>query len=308
MRSGLRTLLSYLSNRVEFRGQIRLVRTLSRYLRPSQSPTLCRMSDGTQLALDLGDGLQSDLYYGLHERVERDLVSSLLSPGAVFFDLGAHVGYYTIAAAQIVGSSGEVHAFEPLPSNATLLEMSIQANGFKNVHLNRIAVSDTTGQVTLQVPTSVAHGREASGFPTIMGFFQAADSLTVATTSVDEYVTARHLQRLDLIKMDIEAAEVLALRGMLKTLTTRQPRLLCEVNVVRLQDSGFAADAIHKSLFQHGYSAYEVIGRTLKRQSSPPTEGLANYLFVPSGDPLLRAEAEISIRALAARKQDRLHD
>ncbi|MCW5851733.1 MAG: FkbM family methyltransferase [Anaerolineae bacterium] len=259
------------------------------------------------MALDLGDALQSNLYYGLHEKPERDLVTSLLSPGAVFFDLGAHVGYYTIAAARLVGPLGQVHAFEPLPSNAALLQMSCQANGFKNIRLNRIAVSDTTGQVTLQVPNPTTHGREASGFPTIMGFFQGVDSITVATTSIDEYVEAHHLQRIDLIKMDIEAAEVLALCGMVKTLTTLQPRILCEVNVVRLKDSKLEADAIHRTLFQLGYEAYEVTGHTLKKQVSPPTEGIANYLFVPSSDPLLGDFEAISFSALSARKQGRQH-
>lgn len=287
MKTQLRQLAQTLSTRTTFKGRVRLVRVLASYLQPATHPTLCRMPNHTLMMLDLRDPMQSDIYYGLYETGLQQLIRSLLEPGMIFFDLGAHVGFYTLTAAQRVGNTGAVHAFEPLYANATLLEQSVAANHFTQVRVNRVAVAEDAGTVTLHVPNSSAHN--ASGFATLMDFFPDAHAESVPALSLDAYVQAHSIPHIDFIKMDIEAAEVLALRGMKKILSAaRKPRILSEVNVPRLQDAGYAPTILYQILAGYGYTPYRIAKQTLVvAADTSQTALLENVLFLPPSDPLL---------------------
>lgn len=293
MKTQLRQTLQALSTRVEFKGRVRLVRALGAHVQPSQHPTLCQMPNGTWMMLNLGDPMHADIYYGLYETGLQQLVVAMLKPGMTFFDLGAHVGFYTVAAAQQVGPGGAVHAFEPLLSNAELLEQSIAANRFAQVRVNRMAVSDHAGSVSLHVPRGEGHN--ASGFATLMDFFPDALTETVTSIPLDDYVRVNQIQHIDLIKMDIEAAEVLALRGMAQLLQAAdKPRILSEVNSIRLQDAGYAPTILYDILAEYGYEPYRVREHTLAQTHSQDiTAPLENILFLPPADVLRRGSPRV---------------
>ena len=286
MKARLRRVVQTVITQTAFKGRVRLARTLASFLKPNENPTLCRMPNDLRMMLDLNDPMQTDIYYGLYETGLQRLVRALLAPGMIFFDLGAHVGFYTLAAAQRVGIHGAVYAFEPLATNFALLAASVAANHFTQVRLERVAVTDRVGAVTLHVPPRDAHN--ASGFATVMDFFPDAASETVPTISIDEYTQSRDIPRIDLLKMDIEAAEVLALRGMRKLLTrSRKPRILSEVNVTRLQDSGYAPTILYDMLAEYNYTAYRMGAHALvKTDSAQIAAPLENILFLSPADNL----------------------
>lgn len=288
MKQRARNLLRFLTIHTKFRGRHRLVSMLMPYLQPDHQLTVGQMDNDLSMYFDLQDRTQNYMYYGVYEEVQRELIVALLMPGDIFFDLGAHIGYFTLPAAKKVTEKGAVHAFEALDSNVAMLEQSVQMNGFKNVHINHVAVSDAVGTATLSTPDSEKYHSGVSGWSTIMDFFPEASSKTIETTSLDAYVLANQVPSIDLIKMDIEAAEVLALKGMKQILESSiPPRILSEVNAGRLRDSGYDPNIIHKILLEYGYTSF-LVGHVIQEVKTPSSdEAIESFLFLPQTDPLL---------------------
>jgi len=154
----------------------------------------------------------------------------------VVIDIGAHVGYYTLLAAKLVGPTGKVYAFEPEPGNHSTLQKNIQLNNYQNIVATRIAVSDRRGRASMYL-TSLDSGRHSlfqHGLPKL-------GSTQVETTTLDWFLESQDAPRVDLIKIDVEGAEVDVLDGM-HQLLIRSPdlKLIIEFNPTLLQSAGVA--------------------------------------------------------------------
>jgi FkbM family methyltransferase len=114
-------------------------------------------------------------------------------------DVGANVGFHTVVIAREVGPSGEVHAFEPLPETVGLLRANVWRHGCDNVTLHEAAATDAPGTVSLELDPD---GRS--------GAHLAEGGIEVAATTLDAALGGR---RLDVLKLDVEGAEPLVLRG-----------------------------------------------------------------------------------------------
>ncbi len=155
---------------------------------------------------------------GAYEPEETAFVRSALSPGDVFVDVGANVGYFTCLAARIVGPEGLVFAFEPDPRNFRLLSRAIEANRFENVVLERVAIGDRSGSIRLY-RSSLNHGDHR-----IYDSGGGRCAIKIRMTSLDEYFAGRRTA-VDFLKMDIQGAEFLALRGMERLLEASRDRI-----------------------------------------------------------------------------------
>lgn len=203
--------------------------------------------------LDLQDKIQLWMYFDLYDVDELKVLRNLLRPGDVFLDIGAHVGWYTLHAAQLVGPSGRVDAFEALPANANALKANVERNGFQQVWVNACAVSDKSGEIDLYAPPKGESG---------WGSAVASDKrrkLTVPALTIDEYMSSRLQDRpVRLAKLDIEGHEPYALKGMLETLRRNRPALLLEMNCPMLERAGYTPDYIRDLLEPLGYKAKEI--------------------------------------------------
>ena len=137
------------------------------------------------------------------------LVERLLERGMVFVDVGAHVGYYTLLAANRVGPMGKVYAFEPESANFSILEENIGLNGYQNIVPVKSAVSSRSGSSTLYL-TALDNGRHS----TYHHDLPEIGSEVVIETTLDAFFEAEGWPRVDLVKMDVEGAEADVLRGM----------------------------------------------------------------------------------------------
>jgi len=144
------------------------------------------------------------------EAGETKLFSSLAKNAQCVLDIGANLGYYSLLAARMMGPSGIVFAFEPAKENFIMLKKNIDANHYENIRSVPKAVSEVTGKVTLYV--SEAH----SGDHRIYDGGEKREKYEIDTVALDDFLPIG--TKLDLIKMDIQGAEMLALQGMQRVL------------------------------------------------------------------------------------------
>ena len=149
-------------------------------------------------------------------------LAARVRPGHVVYDLGANVGFYTVLCARLVGPTGRVVAVEPFPASAQAVRHNARLNGFETVEVVEAAVGAAPGRGWL----STERGDPVT--------FRLADGpggpgVDVAVTSVDALVAARRPPP-DVVKVDVEGAEVAALHGMARTLARHRPAVLVEVH------------------------------------------------------------------------------
>ena len=140
-------------------------------------------------------------WLGSYEYEKQQVIAREVWPGAVFYDIGANVGFYSLLSSLLVGH-GKVFAFEPAPRNLPYLRSHLALNHAHNVEVLPFAISDTIGKSRFQT--------EPSG---LMGHLARNGSALVSTTSLDSLVESSRIAPPDFIKMDIEGTELLALRG-----------------------------------------------------------------------------------------------
>lgn len=179
---------------------------------------------------NFGGKFVKDLMLGIYEPSTTRLLKNELKPGMTFIDIGANVGLFTLLAARLVGPKGHVHAFEPAPENLRWLKENISLNPLKNVTPHSQAVSDCSGIANLRL------GRESGLHSLLRPKVLTGRSVDVPTIRLDDFLDTvgkrlkRHV-RPDFIKMDIEGAEPLALRGMQNLLKSPGPlRMVLELN------------------------------------------------------------------------------
>jgi FkbM family methyltransferase len=202
-----------------------------------------------RLPAQLGAGAAA--LYILRENYEPEItfLDRALRPGDVFVDGGANLGIYTVLASNLVGAEGKVLSFEPGAVTFERLERSIDANPFKNVHAHMSALSDTVGEAPLYhtqdhvVSYSLAPDEDS-----------AADSETVQTLTIDECVARDGLDRLDFIKLDVEGAEELALRGTQASIERWHPVVLFEFLPEAPVEDGLQREGAWRFLEERGYA------------------------------------------------------
>lgn len=141
-------------------------------------------------------------------RFEARVWTELLQPGMVVADVGANVGVYALLAAERVGAAGRVYAFEPDPDNFALLEKNIAVNGYERiVTAHQAAVADRAGRLTLYRRPE-HHGDHRIYQPA----GAVREGVEVPVTTLDALLS--EVSRLDVVKLDIQGAEWLALQGM----------------------------------------------------------------------------------------------
>jgi len=199
------------------------------------------------------DGIEWHIFSkGNYESAVTSCFERLVQSGSTVLDIGAHTGYYTLMASMRVGIRGRVHAFEPTSDLFARLEANVQLNGLQNVVLNRVAVCNVEGEMRIYKASG-----ENSGNSSIV---KRADTepapVAVRATTIDGYVARNRLERVDLVKLDIEGAELLALKGGEKTLVQYQPDLICEVYPKLLSAAGSSVSELAGFLTSLGYKAF----------------------------------------------------
>jgi FkbM family methyltransferase len=175
--------------------------------------------------------------------------AAVLGPGDRCYDVGANIGVYTLWAAGLVGPTGQVHAFEPVPDTMAVLTAMVRRNGLSQVRLESCAVGAAVGEIGMRVY------RDASGLSHPVADGGTADHI-VAITTLDTYTERRRAP--DLIKIDVEGFEIDVLRGAVNLLTDRTPALLLEMLPGHLTRQGRSQAELITWLAELGYMIFNL--------------------------------------------------
>jgi FkbM family methyltransferase len=176
--------------------------------------------------------LRSEKAYwlGNYEPEMAAVLADAVEPGMVVYDAGANLGYLTLAFARMVGESGHVYAFEPLPANLARLQAHVDRNGFSSrVTICPLAVSGSCGTMEFRTHASHAMGRLRDAPGPSEGF---TSSVAVEAVSLDRFAYDLGHPAPDIVKMDIEGAEAQALPAMTRLLREIMPLVLLESHSV----------------------------------------------------------------------------
>ncbi len=158
---------------------------------------------------------------GRYERNKMNLIMAWLKPGATFVDVGSNKGDFTLLAAKVVGSDGKVLSFEPEPENCYWIRKSVEANGYENIALFEVALSATDGTASLYLGSKSGWHTLLPGQPN-----RSNGTITVMTRKLDSVLREANQARVDMIKIDVEGAELEVLKGARQALSNNSDIVL----------------------------------------------------------------------------------
>jgi FkbM family methyltransferase len=234
---------------------------------------------GHFFACDLRDGIAREVCFTRrYEPQETALLAVLLRAGMTFVDVGANWGYFSLLAAGRLGPGGRVVSLEPDPRLFALLRANLDRNGLASVVARQAAAADAVGTLRL-----AAFDEDAGNWGlSRLTDRPAAETFAVAAVPLDGLMDELGVGHVDLLKMDIEGAEDLALDGMRDGLwRCRYRRLLLEVHPALLAERGRTAQDVFARLEGAGYRAWRI-------DHSPAATRRAAYAAVVEPISLLR--------------------
>ncbi|WP_315808894.1 FkbM family methyltransferase [Pseudomonas sp. C9-3] len=216
-----------------------------------------------QVRLDLAEHMQRRIFWvGYYNREIVALLDRLIKPGMVFLDVGANIGEITLVAAKRTREFGRVISFEPMSSIASQLEEHLRRNSLSWVSVARVGLSDHTGEANIYDACANEDANEPNhGLGSL--YAAKADAKPVQTIqlmTLDEYLRAHPVERLDIIKIDIEGAELPCLKGAQETLSQFKPQIIIELQVETSRAAGYEQTDILNLLEEFGYG-FQNIGK-----------------------------------------------
>lgn len=248
---------------------------------------------GGKMVLD-GSGLISLSVFltGSFEEEDESRFRALLRPGMTVLDVGANLGLYTLLSAVAVGPGGTVHAFEPVPRLFDYLSAGVRRSRLKNVRLNRVAISDTIGTVPMYLSDA-----KNTGLHSLAPSKRRPAEIRVESTTLAAYIRENGVAGVDVMKIDIEGAELLAFRGAGDLLVgDSAPIIQAELCDEHCEPFGYQTPELKAHLLKFGYQGFRAVPAKGWLPVSPdsPHPNWENILFVkPQHRPRLPADWEV---------------
>ena len=217
------------------------------------------------------------LNFDTYESEELQIIMNLLEDNDFFFDIGAHVGWYSVNLAN-QKKQMQVFSFEPIPSTYALLLKNIAHNKLNNMQAFNFGFSDKSKTADLfysEVGSAIASEKD---------IFEVNPSKKVQCQlkTLDEFVKEHPIHRLDFIKCDVEGAEFLVLKGADRAICKFLPMVFLEIVENWCNKFGYNAKTIIQYMSDKGYQMFEMKGETLSEIKSMDVDCISNfnYLFL----------------------------
>lgn len=207
-----------------------------------------------------------------YEPITRRVIDQLISSEHTFLDIGANIGFFSLVVAKSHPNIKKIIAFEPHPKLVSIINANIQANTFKTITCEPLALSDQEGEALLYLSKSDMSASLNSDFD-----HDKSPPVLVKCTTLDKYIQSKSLSGPFLLKVDVEGHENAFFRGAVDTIAKFKPDLICEV-AIRYKSNPFLF------LKDYGYHFYQITNRGLHLSDRvvPIIEGhffFPNYLM-----------------------------
>jgi len=220
--------ISFLNIYIEMRRYLwkfrkKLSRTIS--LKLSKDDKICLYTKGELVGILYAHQPKTFWDKGFEHRTI-NLMKSIVREGMTVIDVGANIGIYSILLSKLVGKSGSVYAFEPDAKTFDILNKNLQLSNCNNVKTFQLALSDTITSVKLRKPDNEL----GDAFHYIEKIENNSSNIddVIRTITLDDFVNSEKLTTVDFLKIDIEGAEFLCLKGGKKFLEKNNPVIICE--------------------------------------------------------------------------------
>jgi FkbM family methyltransferase len=253
--------------------------------------------DGRRLYADLNTGTENLVYFqGTYETVLTEMVSMLVSEGDVCIDVGANFGWYTTLLRKLCGDAGAVHAFEPVPPVFDELAGNYRLMGSPaNVFINNAALGDAEGEIEVNVFPGLSTGHASisdRGRDDAIGLKCRIDTL-------DGYLREKEPRPVSFVKVDIEGAEIMFVRGAGSLFEQDVPPiLLMEMALEQTRNFGYEPDELIRFIAkraQYDFYAVDEYNGGLKTIHGFALDDIgANVFCIPKGRYLERTERFLS--------------
>jgi len=233
---------------------------------------------------------QAYILAGGWEALTTEMFKKVVKEGDVVVDLGANIGYYTLLAARLVGRRGKVYAFEPEPTNYSLLLKNIELNGYDNVVATQKAVSDAGGKVRLFVDN------EDTGAHSIYQPEEEKEFVEVEAVTLDDFFKDKDYP-INVIKMDVEGAEMAALSGMDKLIReNKNLKMFVEFYLAGIRSAGNSPQEFARRLLDDYNFSITAMGDYSRNKQ---------YLKIDNVDELIKlSKSGKAINLLLEKKQE----
>ncbi len=204
--------------------------------------------DGINYQLNLSDIVDWFIYFGFKE-LSRQNLYDLTNENDCVIDIGANIGDVTMHCSEKVGKGGEIHSFEPDPVNFERLKTNLHLNNFSNITINKFGLGFEIGNCYIANVDSHNQGMNRIVNPT-----SNTNNLSqVQMTTLDIYIKEKGLEKVDLIKIDVEGFEFNVLKGSKEVLDSYHPTLFIELDDENLIEQGSSAKELLEFLEVRNY-------------------------------------------------------
>jgi len=189
-----------------------------------------------------------------YEQENFDFLREQVKAGDIVLDIGAHIGLFAVAAAQLTSSNGKVYAFEPAAETQALLQKTIAINGVEHIiEAHDEAMGASSGKTTFYV--SPIKGDNSNSLVSYKED-RELQAIEVNMFSIDDFVKNKNIQKLAFIKIDVEGAEYDALSGAVGTLTKLKPACIVAIHPEPILSKGDSLEKIYDLICSCGYQVY----------------------------------------------------
>lgn len=188
------------------------LRRIADSLIKSSIPPQISIPEGVVILNQNDAAVSGQIALDAYERFETELFRQSVKEGMTVVDLGANIGYFTVIAGKLVGSKGRIYSYEPEPDNNRRLRQNIEVNHVSHAQAIDVALSDKSGRQEFYIT------EENRGTHSLSDNRGTGKSIMVETDTLDASLSKFGSPVVDVMKMDIEGAEALALAGMKETI------------------------------------------------------------------------------------------
>ncbi len=280
----LKTVRLYTFNTPLSKGKYRLYQTAMKFCRDLPTKLESDARDGRRFSINLTSGMDNTVFFlGEYEQKLTDIVVRLLKQGDVCLDVGANFGWYSTLFYKHCGADGAVHSFEPVPETFRQLQRNYELMGEpENVFINNLALGDRHDKITV----NVFEGEPAGHASISAKGHGEATAFECEMITLDSYLEKHALDSVNFVKLDIEGAELLCLKGAEKLFKQKiPPMFLVEMALASAKNFGYIPNDLIEFMRERAaydfYAVDELKSKLKKIEGFAPDDIGANVICIP---------------------------